>query len=522
MVTSDMLLHLIADLQSDMTLTHGRRTLLKYAQTSSGARLALLFVYDKEHQILVLLERCGRRPQRPQHPQHQQHQQRLRQEPLASLAAAPAKRERFNTRRISAQGLFGSALHRQGFLHILYAYNDPRSLIEEQHWIGPGDHVILSAIGQQQGVLVLCLDPEDKTVPTYSTRAIIDEGNLLVCTTLLSAYLSTTDKRVPSKRAGNVTSLEDPALDFPAFTSQSLLSPENAEATFAVAGQQELYEIKLKAAIDEERRRIASDIHDGAAQNIAHAIHKLEFIQRVLEKQPEVALREISRASDLLKESWHDLRHGISSLIPLQLEEQGFDAALQNLLHEHMHNEPTLKIDYERDDFTRLPLSLEAPIFRFIQEALNNVRKHAQASHVVIRIRMLAGLVVVEVSDNGKGFDAEEVLATGRAGQLHHIGLHTMRDRVQEAGGRWEISSKRGEGTTVRARFLLTTSSAVLTQREREVLRLLVEGLTNRAIAERLSVSIETIKSHVHHIMQKMRVNDRTQAAVVATKQHWL
>src|SRR6266566_3008325 len=105
MVTSDMLLHLIADLQSDMTLTHGRRTLLKYAQTSSGARLALLFVYDKEHQILVLLERCGRRPQRPQHPQHQQHQQRLRQEPLASLAAAPAKRERFNTRRISAQGL---------------------------------------------------------------------------------------------------------------------------------------------------------------------------------------------------------------------------------------------------------------------------------------------------------------------------------------------------------------------------------------------------------------------------------
>lgn len=478
MVTSDMLLHLIADLQGDMTVTHGRRILLKYAQTSSGARLALLFVFDKEHQTLVLVERYGQRPPR------------LQQEPGTSSNST--KRKRFNPRRISAQGLFGSALHRQGFLHILHAYNDPRTLKEEQYWMGTGDDVILGAIGQQQGVLVLCVDPESKTQPAHGTRAIMDEANLLVCTALLSAYLSINDKRVPAKEEGKD-------------------------------------EIKLKVAIDEERTRIARDIHDGAAQNIVHAIHKLEFIQRVLEKPSEnvgatltVALREISQASDILKESWHDLQHDISSLIPLQLEEQGFDAALQNLLHEHMRDEPALKIDYEKDDFPGLPLSLEVPIFRFIQEALNNVRKHAHASRVVIRIRLLAGLLLVEVNDNGEGFDVKEVLSTGRSGPLHRLGLRAMRDRVQEAGGHWEISSKSGEGTTVRARFLLATSSGVLTQREREVLRLMVEGLTNRAIAEKLSVSTETIKSHVHHIMQKMRVNDRTQAAVMATKQHWL
>jgi DNA-binding NarL/FixJ family response regulator len=61
-----------------------------------------------------------------------------------------------------------------------------------------------------------------------------------------------------------------------------------------------------------------------------------------------------------------------------------------------------------------------------------------------------------------------------------------------------------------------------LTRREREVLQLLVEGATNRIIAQKLSVSIETVKSHVHHIMQKMQVKDRTQAAVVATRQRWL
>ena len=187
-----------------------------------------------------------------------------------------------------------------------------------------------------------------------------------------------------------------------------------------------------------------------------------------------------------------------------------------------MYDEPGLKIDYERDDFARLPLSLEVPIFRFIQEALNNVRKHARANRVVIRIRLRTDLLLVEVNDNGEGFDVEEALSTARAGPVHHMGLRSMRDQIQEAGGQWEISSKSGEGTTVRARFLLASAPTVLTQREREVLRLLVEGLTNRAIAERLSVSTETIKSHVHHIMQKLQVNDRTQAAVIATKQHWL
>ena len=254
MVTSDMLLHLIADLQGDMTVTHGRRTLLKYAQTTSGARLALLFVLHKEHQTLLLLERYG---------------QRLQQEPHTSPIST--KRERLNTRRIPAQGLFGSALHLPGFVHVLQAYNDPRILKEEQYWIGPNDDVSLSAIGQQQGVLVLCFDPVDKTQSTNSTRAITDESGLLVCLALLSVYLSTNDKRVSPKR-GKAASLEPLA---------------------------ELYEIKLKVAIDEERSRIARDIHDGAAQNIVHAIHKLEFIQRIF--------RETARGSSARNRP--DFRH---------------------------------------------------------------------------------------------------------------------------------------------------------------------------------------------------------------------
>src|SRR5260370_9073799 len=108
MVTSDMLLRLIADLQGDMTVTHGRRTLLKYAQTTSGARLALLFVFHKEHQTLVLLERYSQHPRRLQQGLH--------------TSSISTKKERFNRKRISEQRLFASALHRPVYLQLTTTY----------------------------------------------------------------------------------------------------------------------------------------------------------------------------------------------------------------------------------------------------------------------------------------------------------------------------------------------------------------------------------------------------------------
>jgi DNA-binding NarL/FixJ family response regulator len=136
---------------------------------------------------------------------------------------------------------------------------------------------------------------------------------------------------------------------------------------------------------------------------------------------------------------------------------------------------------------------------------------------VVISIRVLSSMLVAQVKDNGVGFSAKRVLSS-----LPTFGLRTMRERIQQAGGYLEIASRPGEGTRLKATFSLATPAMILTKREREVLRLLVEGSTNRAIAEALSVSIETVKSHVHHIMQKMHAKDRTQAAVIATRQRWL
>jgi len=296
-----------------------------------------------------------------------------------------------------------------------------------------------------------------------------------------------------------------------------LLSDDDAEIMHLLSMIDEESREEQRTLIEQERRRIAREIHDGAAQQIAHAMYILEYIQRTFEKEPQAALREIARVYEILEESLQDLRRGIDSLTPPQLERQDLDAALQELFRGY---EPELEVRYDMKYVGMLPSSLEVPIFRFIQEALSNVYKHAQASHVAIRIRELSEVLVVQVSDDGKGFLPEQ--QTKGVGSEQHHGLCSMRERIEQASGTLDIHSRPAGGTVVKARFPLTTPVAILTRREREVLALLIDGSTNSEIAKKLSVSVETVKSHVRHIMQKMHVQDRTQAAVKATRQHWL
>lgn len=482
MAASDTLLQLITRLQRNISVADGRRLLLDYVRKSSGARLVLLFLLDKENQVLMLLERSGRCPE---HQHIAPDQSTPPWPPQGVPLQVSSAQEPPDPGILPLHGLFGSVLQRAGLVRIPDVYANPLSLPGELHWCWRGGPVLLSPVGRDpKGVLVLCFGPGEQEGSERFLHTPTNERDLLVCTALLSAYLS-------------------PLPD----ASQT--------------------QTEQKAAIEQERNRIARDIHDGPAQQIAHGLHKLEFVQRLLERQsdpPQLALREIIRVRNLLEESLNDLRYGILSPIPTQLQEQGLASALTTLLEYYALNEPGLQISYSIDQLHHIPSSLEVPIFRLIQEALNNVRKHAKASHVTIRIRSHSGFLQIEVNDNGRGFQIEDILRGAHsAHSTSHFGLLSMRERVQQVGGTLKVQSKPGAGTTIKARFPLTSpTTGILTNREREVLRLLAEGATNRAIAEELSVSIETVKSHVHHIMQKMQVKDRTQAAVLATRQQWL
>jgi signal transduction histidine kinase/DNA-binding CsgD family transcriptional regulator len=482
----DTLLQLIAHLQNDRNNIHGRRLLLEYARTSSGARLALLFRLDEEQQQLHLVARTGRRPQ--------------------TVSGQPV------SAHISLHGRFGTALETPGLLSTPDLFADEQGLPEERSWAWPGGLVVVCTAGQH-GMLVLCFAPQKSATPSTTSMQSLtfDEGAIRICASLLSGYLSNTGHSYARRKSRQVAS-----------STTDAHQPATGQYPIPSSPQ-------LEAIIDRERERIARDIHDGPAQQIAAVLHSLEYIQRILLKRPQDARREIGRARQNLYEGLQDLRQCITTLIPSQLQHQSLSDALQAFKQDDGH----LHIAIEVSNLSLVPLALEAPIYRFVQEALNNVRKHAYAQRAVVRVQLLPGLLLVEVSDDGKGFDSKTFL---NRGGLHtdtdrQIGLQAMRDRVREAGGAWEIHNAPGTGTTVRARFpvvmptgpaMPTTLVTSLTNRERDVLRLVIDGLTNPAIAEQLSVSTETVKSHVHHIMQKMNAKDRTHAAVLATKQHWV
>jgi signal transduction histidine kinase len=172
----------------------------------------------------------------------------------------------------------------------------------------------------------------------------------------------------------------------------------------------------------------------------------------------------------------------------------------------------------------RLPPKLELVISQCIQEALTNVWKHARATQISVQLSKFDDRLVVEVSDDGIGFEPEQVLIASKSGEGEefHFGLLIMRERIEEMGGSWELHSRPGEGTTVKARFSLANSINRLTKREQEIIQLISEGLTNRGIAQRLQISMDTVKTYIHRILQKLGVKDRVQAVTVAYRNGWL
>src|SRR5579872_669644 len=331
MIMSDELVQLIAELQRDASDAGGRRRLLDYIRAQSGARLALLFVWNESGDALLLLECSG---------------QRVRSQKTSRFAD-----------RVPPDGLFGEALHTGEALRVTHAAADARALDSERSWLAAGDDAVLIRVvrhNEAKGVLVLCLDASS------SQLSGSDEDGLLFCAALLSAYLSPEERRPKARRKVAAASAQTDA-------------PAGASA----------------AAVERERARIARDMHDGVVQQLAAVLQRLELARRILETRPDAARRQLDEAALLINESLIELRHVIVSPVPLQLEEQGLTAALRKLAQETTRAEPSLRVEVESTELGLLPVTLEAVIYRLAQESLANARKHAQATRAVIRLRLV-------------------------------------------------------------------------------------------------------------------------------------
>lgn len=199
-------------------------------------------------------------------------------------------------------------------------------------------------------------------------------------------------------------------------------------------------------AAEDERKRVAAELHDGPIQDLTALHLKLESLRLDLEEDG-VAGTPVQAAQERLQDEIRGLRGLVVRLRPPALDERGLEAALaDHARFVSQQSDVECRVDSELED--RLEPTVETVMYRVAQEALANVMKHSRASRAEVCLRGVNGSVVLEVRDDGVGFDMSEL---DQYVQTGHFGLVGMRERVEMAGGVWQVESQPGEGTRIRA-----------------------------------------------------------------------
>ena len=216
-------------------------------------------------------------------------------------------------------------------------------------------------------------------------------------------------------------------------------------AALAIENAQ-LHQNARRLAVLEERERIGMDLHDGIIQSIFGVGLSLENISHLVKENPQKAQEGITHAIDDLNQTIRDLRAYILDLRPRQLNGEDLMAGLKRLVTEyraHTLSEATLTAP--KENLNDLPQTHTLALFHICQESLANAAKHAGAKRLDVSVLVTKERVLMEVQDNGRGFEIETMNAS-----IGH-GLANMQTRARNVGGEVDISSKRNEGTTVLA-----------------------------------------------------------------------
>lgn len=226
---------------------------------------------------------------------------------------------------------------------------------------------------------------------------------------------------------------------------------ENASLHSRLAEREEAMERFAEQIVllqETERRRLAGEIHDGISQRIVSLSFHLSAAADALPADPAGAAEQIARAHELAAAALDETRHAIAGLRPPVLDDLGLAASLESLARSTQL--PHVQVDAVA---TGLPEHIETAVYRIAQEALQNVMKHSCAQHVQLRLGRTAEAVLLEITDNGIGFEPTGVRE--RAGPAGY-GLPGMQQRAELLGGQLTAESAPGRGTVIRLRVPLT------------------------------------------------------------------
>ena len=211
---------------------------------------------------------------------------------------------------------------------------------------------------------------------------------------------------------------------------------------------------------EEARKKLARDLHDGPTQSVAAMAMRINIARRLVEKNPKSAVDELSKIEELAHRTTKEIRHMLFTLRPLVLESQGLAVALKSMadkMRETYNQNVTVNVD--ENIASQMEMGKQGVIFYIIEEAINNARKHAGAANIWVRLNTFQpGLALLEIEDNGVGFDVEAVNKAYE--NCSSLGMVNLRERTELVNGLLNIQSVIGKGTKVQVYIPLTEEAA--------------------------------------------------------------
>jgi len=211
---------------------------------------------------------------------------------------------------------------------------------------------------------------------------------------------------------------------------------------------------RLLKAHEEERKRIASELHDTIGACLAGIKYKIEGVLLKDSNTAEVATESLAPLLPVIREAVEECRRIQMDLRPPMLDDLGLLPTLSWFRKRFLAIYAGINVKLEEMvQESEIPESLKVVIYRIVQEAMNNIAKHSKANHVRIRLQKEDTSIELLVEDNGLGFDPENLPGVGR--KWRGLGLTSMKERAELSGGAFRMESRKGKGTTIRASWTL-------------------------------------------------------------------
>jgi signal transduction histidine kinase len=228
-----------------------------------------------------------------------------------------------------------------------------------------------------------------------------------------------------------------------AICNQAIIALQNAQLYQDLLAEKE----RIVEIEEDERKKLARNLHDGPTQSIAAIAMRLNYVRLLLERDPQKVSKELANIEDLARRTTKEIRQMLFTLRPIILETQGLTAALEQYIQKleetdaiayHLQTQPV-------ED--NLDIDAQGGVFYIIDEAITNARKHAQPNNVWVRMGIRDRSLVVQVEDDGSGFDVAGV--QDRYDERGSLGMINLHERTELLGGKIRIESAPGKGTRV-------------------------------------------------------------------------